>query len=139
MSAEHDIAMLREKAGMGEPLTVLEPAEKVMMGEAPSGGPRSRPEGAGSGKPHYTRLMVYDDRTVLAVGCCKPLTVLQTCIDDRAVDGDIILSSHSEERGGKLLYELKPNGNRLVVDLRRGESARFQRLAFEISNLRSGI
>ena len=133
MNAEQDITMLRKKAGIAEPLSVHDPVEKVMMGEAPVARTgRSRPEGSGSGKPHYSRLLVYGDKAVLAVGCCKPLTVLAAEIDGTPVQGTTILSEHSEEKGGKLLYEIKEKGNRLVVDLKRGESSRFQRVVFAI-------
>lgn len=132
MTPDEDIDLQRREAGIGEPLAMLEPAEKTMMGEAPPGASGSRPQGAGSGKPHYTRLLLYEDMAVFAAGCCKPLTVLRAEMDGLPIEAEIILSRHSEESGGKLLYGINAKGNRLVIDLRRGDSARFQRLAFVI-------
>lgn len=132
MTPEEDIAIQRRETGLGEPLAVLEPVEKMMVGETPSGSARTRPEGGGSGKPHYTKLLVYEDRLVLAVGCCKPLTVLAAEIDGLPFFGKTILSEHSEEKGGKLLYAFEEKGGRLMIDLKRGESPRFQRIVFVI-------
>lgn len=136
-----DFTRLLDKAGLERPDTVLEPVEKTMMG-GPSDTPASsktRPTGARGGKPHYTRLLVYEDKLVLAVGCCKSLSIIAAYIDGQRIEGSPMVSCHSDESGGKLLYMFKTKGRRLIIDVKRGNGDRFQRLAFEISNLRSGI
>ena len=82
-------------------------------------------------KPHYTRLLVFDKRLVLQAACCLPLKVIAASLDGEPVSGRVLFNSHTEKEGGKLVYEFQGKGAEMVLDLKRGESARAQRLIFK--------
>ncbi|MDH4101718.1 MAG: hypothetical protein OEV28_14230 [Nitrospirota bacterium] len=130
MTVDEDIEITMDAASLGRPLTILEPVEKVMIGGETSRRISSGTKPEGSGKPHYSRLLVYEDRLVLAVGCCKPLSVINAEMDGVRISTKTTLVRHSEEKGGRLICEFDTRGKKLTVDLKRGESPRFQRLVF---------
>jgi|GEM_PF-947646 len=84
----------------------------------------------GSRKPHYTRLLIGDGRLIFQAACCLPLKVIAASSDGNVVSGRALFSSHSEEAGGKLVYEFQGKGAEMIVDVKRGESTRAQRLIF---------
>ncbi|MDR4497054.1 MAG: hypothetical protein MRK02_03880 [Candidatus Scalindua sp.] len=81
-------------------------------------------------KPHYTRLLIFDKRLVIQVACCLPLKVIAASLDGKPVAGRVLFNSHTEKEGGKLVYEFQGKGTEMILDLKRGESARAQRLIF---------
>ncbi len=81
-------------------------------------------------KPHYTRLLIFDNRLVFQAACCLPLKIMAASLDGDTVSGRVVFSSHSEKSGGKLVYELLEKGTEIIIDLRRGESTKAQRLIF---------
>ncbi len=83
-------------------------------------------------KPHYTRLFVLSDKMVFQAACCFPLRVIAANLDGNAVSGRALYNTHSENEGGKLVYEIQGNGSELTIDVRRGNSTRAQRLFFRI-------
>ena len=80
--------------------------------------------------PHYTRLLVLDNGLIFQAACCLPLKVIAASLDEETVYGRILFNSHSEECGGKLVYEFQGKGTEMIVDIKRGESTRAQRLIF---------
>ncbi len=83
-------------------------------------------------KPHYTRLLIFEDKLVFQAACCLPLKVFAASLDGNVVSGRALFSSHSKENGGKLAYEFAGKGTEMIIDLKRGESTRAQRLVFKI-------
>lgn len=81
-------------------------------------------------RPHYTRLLVFENGLVFQTACCLPLKVIAASLDGAPVSGRILFNSHSEECGGKLVYEFQGKGSEMIVDIKRGESTRAQRLIF---------
>lgn len=81
-------------------------------------------------KPHYTRLLVFDRAMVFQAACCLPLKVVAASLDGEPVSGRVLFNSHSEEGGGKLVYEFAGKGTELIIDLKRGMSTKAQRLIF---------
>ena len=71
-----------------------------------------------------------DNGLIFQAACCLPLKVIAASLDGEAVSGKILFNSHSEEMGGKLVYEFQGKGTELIVDIKRGESTRAQRLIF---------
>ncbi len=59
-----------------------------------------------------------------------PLKVIAASLGGNAVSGRVLFNSHSEECGGKLVYEFDGKGTEMIIDLKRGESTRAQRLIF---------
>ncbi|MDR4505648.1 MAG: hypothetical protein MRK01_12815 [Candidatus Scalindua sp.] len=117
---------------------VVEPAEKYLVEKITEAPVDSSSKNANLGmmqkgvrKPHYTRLLIFDGRLVLQVACCLPLKVVAASMDGTPVSGRILFSSHSEESGGKLVYEFQGKGTEMILDLKRGESVRAQRLIFK--------
>ena len=86
----------------------------------------------GARKPHYTRLLVFHNCLVFQAACCLPLKVIAASLDGMPVSGRIMFNSYSEKEGGKLVYEFKGKGVEMIVDLKRGESTRAQRLIFSL-------
>lgn len=81
-------------------------------------------------KPHYTRLLVFGQKLVFQAACCLPLKVIAASLDGGPISGKILFNSHSEECGGKLVYAFMGKGEELILDIKRGESTRAQRLVF---------
>ena len=111
----------------------LEADEKYLIDTNP--GKPSKAAVAGGGgvrKPHYTRLFVLDDKMVFQAACCLPLRVIAASLDCNTVSGRVLYKTHSENEGGKLVYEIQGKGSELIIDVRRGDSTRAQRLFFRI-------
>ncbi len=83
-------------------------------------------------KPHYTRLFVLDNKMVFQAACCFSLRVIAASLDCNMVSGRVLYNTHSENEGGKLVYEIQGKGSELIIDVRRGDSTRAQRLFFRI-------
>ncbi len=83
-------------------------------------------------RSHYTRILVFDNKLIFQSACCLPLKVIAASLDGDTVAGKVLYNSHSENGGGKLVYEFMGKGKEIVVDLKRGESSRVQRLFFAI-------
>ena len=81
-------------------------------------------------RPHYTRLLVVDNGLVLQAACCLSLKVIAASLDGGPVSGRILFYRYSDEGGGKLVYEFMGSGMEMILDLKRGESIRAQRLIF---------
>ena len=86
----------------------------------------------GSRRPHYSHLLVLDDTLIFQGSCCLPLKVIAASLDGNPVSGRVLFASHSEEGGGKLVYEFQDKGTEMIIDLQRGESSRAQRHIFQI-------
>ena len=82
-------------------------------------------------RPHYTRLLVFDDGLAFQAACCLPLKIIAAGLDGAPVSGRILYDYYSEEDGGKLVYEFLGKGTEMIIDLKRGESAKAQRLIFK--------
>jgi len=87
-------------------------------------------------KPHYMRLLIFQDKLVFQAACCLPLRIFAASLDGNVVSGRVLFSNHSEEDGGKLAYEFTGTstgrGTEMIIDLKRGESSKAQRLFFTI-------
>lgn len=111
----------------------IEANEKYMTETMP--GKTSKAVSLGAGgmrKPHYTRLFTLDNKMVFQAACCLPLRVIAANLDGDTVSGRILYSAHSDEEGGKLVYEFQGEGSELIIDVKRGESTKAQRLVFKI-------
>lgn len=86
----------------------------------------------GSRRPHYTHLFVFDDTLIFQASCCLPLKAIAASLDGNSVSGRVLFASHSEEGGGKLVYEFQGKGTEMIIDIQRGESMRAQRQIFRI-------
>ncbi|MBM4053938.1 MAG: hypothetical protein FJ264_04525 [Planctomycetes bacterium] len=83
--------------------------------------------------PHYTHLIKLNDRFIFQAACCLPLKVVAASLDGNSVSGKTLFTTHSTSGGGKLVYEFLGTGKELVVDVKRGDSAKAQRLIFLLS------
>ncbi|MFQ5685126.1 MAG: hypothetical protein ACE5GV_00555 [Candidatus Scalindua sp.] len=83
-------------------------------------------------KPHYTFLFAFDNKMVFQAACCLPLKVIAASLDSDSVSGRVLYCTHTENEGGKLVYEFQGEGLELIIDVRRGESTKAQRLIFKI-------
>ncbi|MCP5007293.1 MAG: hypothetical protein GY941_25635 [Planctomycetes bacterium] len=117
---------------------VVEPTEKYLVekisdSQADASSKRANPGVMQKGvrKPHYTRMLVFSDKLVLQAACCLPLKIIAASMDGNPVSGRVLLCNHSEESGGKLVYEFQKTGTEVILDLKRGESNRAQRLIFK--------
>ncbi len=121
---------------LGEPVKQedrIEADEKYLIDTMP--GENSKPASMGKGgsrKPHYTRLYAFGNNMVFQAACCMPLRVIAANLDGAAVSGKVLYSTHSDEKGGKLIYEFQGKGSELIIDVRRGDSTRAQRIIFKI-------
>lgn len=113
----------------------IDPNEKylieIMPGEAQSQSSKNAGMG-GLRKPHYTRLFVLDNKMVFQAACCLPLRVIAANLDGDTVSGRVLYSTHSDKEGGKLVYEFQGEGSELIIDVKRGDSTRAQRLIFKV-------
>lgn len=84
----------------------------------------------GMRKPHYTRLLIFEKNLIFQAACCLPLKLIAAGIDGNIVYGRTLYTIHSDENGGKLVYEFMGKGAEVIIDLKRGESTKLQRLIF---------
>ncbi len=111
----------------------IEANEKYLIDTMP--GKTSKAASMGQGglrKPHYTRLFALDNKMLFQAACCLPLRVIAANLDGDTVSGKILYSTHSDKEGGKLVYEFQGEGSELIIDVKRGDSTRAQRLFFKI-------
>ena len=135
-----DARMILTFAGLDgsfTPKRIIEADEKYMIGTQPANTATSPSESLNIDMrlksvrySHYTRLLVFDSGLVFQAACCLPLKVIAASLDGETVSGKILFNSHSEECGGKLVYEFQGKGTELIMDIKRGESTRAQRLIF---------
>ncbi|WP_096894978.1 hypothetical protein [Candidatus Scalindua japonica] len=111
----------------------IEANEKYMIDTMPG---KSSKAGStrqgGLRKPHYTRLYALDNKMIFQAACCLPLRVVAAKQDDGTVSGKVLHCTHSENGGGKLVYEFRGVGSEFTIDLKRGDSTRIQRLVFKV-------
>jgi hypothetical protein len=111
----------------------IDAKEKYLIDTMP--GKASKPASMGKGglrKPHYTRLFSLENKLVFQAACCMPLRVIAANLDGATVSGKVLYSTHSDNEGGKLIYEFQGVGSELIIDVRRGDSTRAQRIIFKI-------
>ncbi|MCR4344649.1 MAG: hypothetical protein NUV44_07770 [Candidatus Scalindua sp.] len=131
-----DAEMIMKHVDLGDPVKAedrIEANEKFLIDTMP--GRPSKPASMGQGglrKPHYTRLFVLDNKIVFQAACCMPLRVVAANLDGDTVSGKVLYSTHSDNEGGKLVYEFQGEGSELIIDVKRGDSTRAQRLFFKI-------
>ena len=116
----------------------IEAGEKYMIETRPNESKSHISKNPGMGmkvnmrKPHYTFLFAFDNRMVFQAACCLPIRVIAASLDGDTVSGRVLHCTHSENEGGKLVYEFQGEGSELIIDVRRGESTKAQRLIFKI-------
>jgi len=111
----------------------IEANEKYLIDTMPEKSSRAASMGQGGArKPHYTRLFTLDSKMIFQVACCMPLRVIAANLDGDTVSGRVLYSTHSDKEGGKLVYEFQGEGSELIIDVKRGDSTRAQRLFFKI-------
>ncbi len=116
----------------------IEAGEKYMIETRPNESKSHTSKTPGMGmkvnmrKPHYTFLFASNNRMVFQAACCLPLKVIAASLDGDIVSGKVLYDSHSENEGGKLVYEFQGEGSELIIDVTRGESTKAQRLIFKI-------
>ncbi len=109
--------------------------EKYLIENMPDEPQTQSSKSAGMGglrKPHYTRLFALDNKMVFQAACCLPLRVIAANLDGDTVSGSVLYCTHSEAEGGKLVYEFQGKGSELIIDVKRGNSSRAQRITFKI-------
>ena len=139
---QEDATKIMSLAGLDGEVSLddkIEPEEKYLIETMPDKAKTdsSKKSGVGIGpggsrRPHYTRLFASDNRMVFQAACCLPLTVIAASLDREAVTGKVLYDSHSGNEGGKLVYEFQGEGSELIIDVKRGDSTRAQRLFFKI-------
>jgi hypothetical protein len=116
----------------------IEAGEKYMIETRPNESKSHTSKTPGMGmkvnmrKSHYTFLFTSNNRMVFQAACCLPLKVIAASLDGDIVSGKVLYDSHSENEGGKLVYEFQGEGSELIIDVIRGESTKAQRLIFKI-------
>ncbi len=113
----------------------IEASEKYLIETMPDEAKNQSAKSAGMGgprKPHYTRLFALDNKMIFQAACCLPLRVIAANLDGGAVSGSVLYCTHSETEGGKLVYEFQGKGSELIIDVKRGDSTRAQRITFRI-------
>ncbi len=131
-----DAEMIITHIDFGKPVKSedrIEANEKYLIDTMP--GKTSKPASMGKGglrKPHYTRLYALDNKMIFQAACCLPLRVIAANLDGDTVSGKILYSTHSDNEGGKLIYEFQGKGSELTIDVKRGDSTRAQRIIFKI-------
>ena len=127
------VMSLVEMDGRVSPDDMVEPDEKYMTETMPGKTSKSVSLGVGGmRKPHYTRLLALDNKMVFQAACCLPLRVIAANLDGDTVSGRVLYSAHSDEEGGKLVYEFQGEGSELIIDIKRGDSSKAQRLIFNV-------
>lgn len=84
----------------------------------------------GARKPHFSHLLIFDNTLVFQAACCLPLKIVAASLNGHSVSGRVLFASHSEESGGRLVYQFRDKGTEMILDLQRGESPRAQRYIF---------
>jgi len=131
-----DAGKIMNHIDLGEPVRAedrIEANEKYLIDTIP--GKSSKAASMGQGglrKPHYTRLFALDNKMVFQAACCMPLRVIAANLDGDTVSGRVLYCAHSDKDGGKLVYEFQGEGSELIIDIKRGDSTRAQRLIFKI-------
>ncbi len=116
----------------------IEAGEKYMIETMPNKSKSHTSKTPGMGmkvnmrKPHYTFLFAPENKMVFQAACCLPLKVIAASLDGDSVSGRVLYCTHSENEGGKLVHEFQGEGSELIIDVRRGESTKAQRLIFKI-------
>ncbi len=116
----------------------IEAREKYMIETMPNESKFHTSKSPGMGmkvnmrKSHYTFLFASDNKMVFQAACCLPLKVIAASLDGDSVSGRVLYCTHTEDEGGKLVYEFQGEGSELIIDVRRGESTKAQRLIFKI-------
>ncbi|MCP4269735.1 MAG: hypothetical protein GY777_29880, partial [Candidatus Brocadiaceae bacterium] len=99
----------------------IDATEKYLIDTMP--GKDSKPASMGMGglrKPHYTHLYALDNKMIFQAACCMSLKVIAANLDGDTVSGKVLYSTHSDNEGGKLVYEFQGKGSELIMDVRRG-------------------
>ena len=110
----------------------IEATEKYLIETMPDDAKNQSSGMGGLRKPHYTRLCALDNKMVFQAACCLPLKVIAAALNGDAVAGKVLYNIHSDEEGGKLVYEFQGEGSELIIDVKRGDSTRAQRIIFKI-------
>lgn len=139
---QEDAAKILSLAGLNGEVSldvIVEPEEKYLIESMPDQANTYSSKKAGvdvssggSRKPHYTHLLALDNRMVFQAACCLPLKVIAASRDNEPVSGKVLYSAHSKNGGGKLVYEFQGKCSELIIDVKRGNSTRAQRLIFKI-------
>jgi len=133
---QEDAEMMIKNVDLGEPVRSddrIEADEKYLIDTMP--GELSKAASMVKGaprKPHYTRLFKFDDKMVFQAACCMSLKVIAANLDGDTVSGKVLYCTHSANEGGKLIYEFRGKGSELILDVRRGDSTRAQRITFKM-------
>jgi hypothetical protein len=123
MDSENTIEASEKHMIETQPDNAMTPSsEKITIGTRQKGNRRS----------HYTRILVSDNKLIFQSACCLPLKIIAASLDGDTVSGRILYNSHSDKNGGKLVYEFTGKGTKMIIDLKRGESSKVQRLFFAI-------
>ncbi len=129
------IMSLVEMDGWESPDSKIEADEKYLVETMPGEEQNKSSKNTGMGgvrKPHYTRLFALEGKMVFHAACCLPLRVIAAKLDGDTVSGRVLYCTHSEKEGGKLVYEFQGEGSELIIEVKRGDSTRAQRLFFKI-------
>jgi hypothetical protein len=133
-----DAENIMKHIDLGELVSIddkIDPNEKYLI-EIVSGGTQNQASNntgmGGLRKPHYTCLLALDSKMVFQAACCLPLRVIAANLDGNTVSGRVLYSTHSDKEGGKLVYEFQGEGSELIIDVKRGDSTRAQRLIFRM-------
>ncbi len=133
---QEDAIKIMSLAGLDSKVSLddkIEPEEKYLIETTSEKSSKAASLGQGGlRKPHYTRLFALDNRMVFQSACCLPLAVISASLDREAVTGKALYRTHSENEGGKLVYEFQGECSELIIDVKRGDSTRAQRLIFKI-------
>lgn len=134
---EDAVAILKQAGFSGHIENILDPWEKYLIETQPTDKKSLPIKTTNSGmkqkdmrRPHYTRLLVSGKKLIFQAACCLPLKVVAASFDGNPASGRVLFSSHSEGHGGKLVYGFQGTGTEIIIDLKRGESTKAQRLIF---------
>jgi hypothetical protein len=133
---QEDSEKIMTHIDFGEPVKTedrIDANEKYLIDTMP--GKASKPVSMGTGgmrKPHYTHLYALEDKMIFQAACCMPLRVIAANLDGDTISGKVLFSTHSDNDGGKLIYEFKGKGSKLIMDVKRGDSTRAQRIIFKV-------
>ena len=133
-----DARALLKLAGFSGPVEhVLDPREKYMIETQPTDKDSLPLKTTNIGmkqrdmiRPHYTRLLVSGKELIFQAACCMPLKVVAASLDGNPASGRVLFSGYSEGHGGKLVYGFQGTGTEIIIDVKRGESTKAQRLIF---------